>query len=78
MPLLIRKKIESSDVNGRKFDGIPSPLFGHHKMYGMTAVTGECPLAATVCQIDNGDCPDDTICLSNVNDESGRTCQPRK
>lgn len=74
---LCRTKIDSSDQQGRRYDGISSPLFGHHKMYGMTAVTSECPLAANICQINNGDCADNTICLPTVNDVLGRTCHPR-
>lgn len=73
---LNRKRIEISDDSGKRYPGISSILFGNHKMYGMTAVTSECPLFFSQCQINNGDCPPNSICLVNPNQPSGRHCQP--
>lgn len=55
--------------------GIRSPLFGNHKMYGMTAVTNECPLSYSACQTNNGDCPEKRLCLVNQRSPSGRSCK---
>lgn len=71
-----RKKIESSDEQGVRYPGIANPLFGNHKMYGVAAVTADCELFYNQCQINNGDCPKNTICLANPNAPSGRFCKP--
>ncbi|XP_031633983.1 nidogen [Contarinia nasturtii] len=70
------KKIESSDEHGSRYSGIVNPLFGNHKMYGVAAVTSDCPLFFSQCQINNGDCPSDSICLINPNAPNGRFCKP--
>lgn len=44
-------------------------------MYGMTAITSDCPLFFSQCQINNGDCPSGSICLINSKTPSGKTCQ---
>ncbi|GAB0089199.1 Nidogen [Sergentomyia squamirostris] len=69
------KKIESVDFMGNRKHGISGPLFGSHKMYGMTAVTTECPMYFTECQVNNGDCPESRICLHSPNAPSGRSCK---
>lgn len=70
------KKIESSNEQGVRYPGIVNPLFGNHKMYGVTAVTTECELFSSQCQFNNGDCPSNSICLVNPNAPSGRFCKP--
>lgn len=70
-----RKKIEISDSIGTRYLGISSVLFGNHKMYGMTSVGTECPLFYNPCQVNNGDCASNTICLVNPNVPSGKHCQ---
>lgn len=72
--IFCRKKIESVDRNGNQLTGIRSPLFGHHKMYGMTAVTDDCPIFYSACQTNNGDCADDRLCLANQRSPAGRSC----
>lgn len=69
-----RKKIESTDQNGSRYPGIASPLFGNHKMYGLTAVTEDCPLFFSPCQNNNGNCPAHQICLVNPISPSGQSC----
>ncbi|XP_058453091.1 nidogen [Malaya genurostris] len=69
------KKVESINAHGEREKGIPSPVFGSHKMYGMTAVTDKCPLFHSPCVINNGDCPDKRICLTNPRAPSGRGCK---
>ncbi|XP_059616809.1 nidogen [Phlebotomus argentipes] len=69
------KRIESIDLMGNRKMGISGPLFGSHKMYGMTAVTAECPMYFSECQVNNGDCPESRICLHNPNAPSGRSCK---
>uniref|UniRef100_A0A1B0GHS0 Putative nidogen n=1 Tax=Lutzomyia longipalpis TaxID=7200 RepID=A0A1B0GHS0_LUTLO len=69
------KRIESIDLMGNRKTGISGPLFGSHKMYGMTAVTAECPMYFSECQVNNGDCPESRICLHNPNAPSGRSCK---
>lgn len=44
-------------------------------MYGMTAVTDKCPLFHSPCVINNGDCPEKRICLTNPRAPSGRGCK---
>lgn len=73
--MFIRKKIEAVDSNGIRKAGIPAPLFGNHKMYGMTAVTDRCPLFYSPCMINNGDCPVGRICLANPRSPAGRSCK---
>lgn len=43
-------------------------------MYGVVAITEACPLFHSLCLINNGDCPADTICLTNSRAPSGRSC----
>lgn len=50
-------------------------LFGNHKMYGLTAVGTECPIFYNPCQVNNGDCASNTICLVNPTVPSGKHCQ---
>lgn len=69
------KKVESINVYGEREKGIPSPVFGNHKMYGMTAVTDKCPLFYSPCVVNNGDCTEKRICLSNPRAPSGRGCK---
>ncbi|XP_055547444.1 nidogen [Wyeomyia smithii] len=69
------KKVESINSYGERQRGIPSPVFGSHKMYGMTAVTDKCPLFHSPCVINNGDCPEKRICLANPRAPSGRGCK---
>uniref|UniRef100_A0A1Q3FIC5 Putative low-density lipoprotein receptor n=1 Tax=Culex tarsalis TaxID=7177 RepID=A0A1Q3FIC5_CULTA len=69
------KKVESINTYGERQKGIPSPVFGSHKMYGMTAVTDKCPLFYSPCVINNGDCPEKRICLTNPRAPSGRGCK---
>uniref|UniRef100_A0A1B0DDW6 Uncharacterized protein n=1 Tax=Phlebotomus papatasi TaxID=29031 RepID=A0A1B0DDW6_PHLPP len=69
------KKIESLDLLGNRKSGITGPLFGSHKMYGMTAVTSECPMYFSECQVNNGECPASRICLHNPNAPSRRSCK---
>ncbi|XP_055600604.1 nidogen-like [Uranotaenia lowii] len=69
------KKVESINVYGERQKGIPSPVFGTHIMYGMTAVTDKCPLFHSPCVINNGDCPEKRICLTNPRAPSGRGCK---
>lgn len=69
-----RKKIESIDNDGIRKLGVSGPLFGNHKMYGMTATTDKCPIFYTQC-LHNGECPDNKICLNNQNAPSGRSCK---
>lgn len=69
------KKIESIDLNGVRGTGINTPLFSSHKMYGMTAVVDRCPIYFSSCNINNGDCPVNTICLVNPRSPSGKSCK---
>lgn len=69
-----RKKIESIDNDGNRKPGLQGPLFGNHKMYGMTATTEKCEIYYTQC-LHNGECPDDRICLNNLNAPSGKSCK---
>lgn len=69
------KKVESINAHGEREKGIPSPVFGSHKMYGMTAVTDKCPLFYSPCVTNNGDCPEKKICLTNPRAPSGRGCK---
>uniref|UniRef100_A0A182XKY2 Nidogen n=1 Tax=Anopheles quadriannulatus TaxID=34691 RepID=A0A182XKY2_ANOQN len=69
------KKIESINLYGVRQKPINSPVFGNHKMYGMTAVTDKCPLFHSPCVSNNGDCPEDKICLINPRAPSGRSCK---
>lgn len=69
------KKIESIDLNGNRKSGIQTPLFSSHKMYGMTAVIDRCPIYFSVCIINNGDCPNNNICIVNPQSSSGKTCK---
>lgn len=74
MFLIFSKKIESVDFDGYRKDGIQAPLFGQNKMYGMTAITDNCPVYFSTCH-DNGQCPSETICLANHRAQSdGRSC----
>lgn len=68
------KQIESVDIYGERKNGLTGPLFGHHKMYGMTATTEKCTIFYTACS-QNGECPLDRICLNNYNAPSGRSCK---
>ena len=70
-----RKKIESVDHYGTRKHGIAAPLFGNHKIYGMTTVIDRCPMYFSQCQLNNGDCPPERICLTVPNASSGRTCK---
>lgn len=70
-----RKKIESVDHQGNRLAAIASPLFGNHKMYGITAVVDKCPLFYSPCQVNNGDCKNDRICLVNTRSPSGKACK---
>lgn len=54
--------------------GLSSAIFGNNKMYGMTSVTDNCPLYSSECQINNGDCPANYLCLVNRQLPSGRAC----
>lgn len=67
--------MESINAYGEREKGIPSPVFGNHKMYGMTAVTDKCPLFYSPCVVNNGDCTEKRICLSNPRAPSGRGCK---
>lgn len=69
------KKIESISVEGVRNPGIQAPLFSSHKMYGMTAVTDQCQIYFSVCNVNNGDCPPNRICLVNPQSPSGKTCK---
>ncbi|KAG4067397.1 hypothetical protein HA402_011951, partial [Bradysia odoriphaga] len=69
------KKIESVDHQGNRLTPISSPLFGNHKMYGITAVVEKCPLFYSPCQVNNGDCKSDRICLVNTRSPSGKACK---
>lgn len=69
------KKIESTDQYGAKYPSLSSPLFGNHKMYGLTTIGGECPLFYSPCLINNGDCPSGKICLVNPSIQTGQICQ---
>lgn len=72
---IFSKKVESTDHNGNLLQPIqPNPLFGNFKMYGVTAITDACPLFHSLCLVNNGDCPADTICLPNSRAPSGRSC----
>uniref|UniRef100_A0A182JJM2 Nidogen n=1 Tax=Anopheles atroparvus TaxID=41427 RepID=A0A182JJM2_ANOAO len=71
----ITKKIESINLYGVRQKPINSPVFGNHKMYGMTAVTDKCPLFHSPCVINNGECPENTVCLINPRAPSGRSCK---
>uniref|UniRef100_A0A182NFC0 Nidogen n=1 Tax=Anopheles dirus TaxID=7168 RepID=A0A182NFC0_9DIPT len=71
----ITKKVESINLYGVRQKPINSPVFGNHKMYGMTAVTDKCPLFHSPCVINNGECPEDKICLINPRAPSGRSCK---
>jgi nidogen (entactin) len=69
------KKIESIDIDGNRKTGIQAPLFSSHKMYGITAVTDRCPIYFSSCNVNNGDCPPNRICLLNPMSLSGKTCK---
>lgn len=69
------KKIESIDVDGVRKLGIQAPLFSSHKMYGMTAVTDRCPIYFSACNVNNGDCAPNRICLINPMNSSGKSCK---
>ncbi|XP_035915634.1 nidogen [Anopheles stephensi] len=69
------KKIESINLYGVRQKAINSPVFGNHRMYGMTAVTDKCPLFHSPCVINNGDCTEDKLCLINPRAPSGRSCK---
>lgn len=72
--IIYSKKIESTNELGVRLPSITSFLFGNHKMYGLTAVGGECSLFFSPCTINNGDCSDGQICLVNLNVPTGRVC----
>lgn len=69
------KKIESINFNGERQPSIHPTLFSSHKMYGMTAVIDRCPIDYSTCNINNGDCPADHICLVNRLSLSGKSCK---
>ncbi|XP_055916936.1 nidogen [Eupeodes corollae] len=72
------KKLERVDFDGTRHQGMRSRVLGSHKMYGMTAVEDYCPQGSSPCQINNGGCPADRICLSNRNSPSGKSCKCTK
>ncbi|XP_037942070.1 nidogen-like [Teleopsis dalmanni] len=69
------KKLESVDSLGKRQKGMQTPFFGSHKMYGMAAVDNNCPQQSSPCQINNGNCADARICLSNRKAPSGKSCK---
>lgn len=69
-----RKKIESVDQNEKRLPSILIPIFSNHKMYGLTAITSDCPLYFSPCQINNGGCSADRVCLAHDSSPGGRVC----
>lgn len=69
------QRIETVDHSDVRMPSIAIPIFSNHRMYGLTAVTDDCPLFYSPCQVDNGGCSPDRICLVNVRAPGGRTCQ---
>lgn len=72
------KKIERVDFDGKRHPGMLTGGFGSQKMYGMTAVEDYCPQVSSPCQINNGGCPLERICLANRNSPSGKSCKCTK
>ncbi|XP_017054240.1 nidogen [Drosophila ficusphila] len=69
------KKVEIVDSLGTRQKAIQPPFFGSHKMYGMTVVEQHCPQYQSACQINNGGCTDNRICLVNRLAPSGKSCK---
>lgn len=74
----ITKKLERVDFDGTRHQGMHNRIFGSYKMYGMTAVEDFCPQGSSPCQINNGGCPLERICLTNRNSPSGKSCKCTK
>lgn len=68
------RKIEVADRDGVRKSALTGPLFGNHKMYGMTAVTDVCTHYHSICLQENGGCPSDRLCIPNPRAPSGRAC----
>lgn len=62
-------------MHGERQASINPTLLGNHKMYGMVAVIDRCPVDFSTCNINNGDCPADYICLVNRFSPSGKSCK---
>ncbi|CAD7078769.1 unnamed protein product [Hermetia illucens] len=69
------KRIESIDIYGTRKESIRTPFFGSHKMFGMVAITDDCPIHHSPCMADNGGCGSDRLCLINYKSPSGKSCK---
>lgn len=69
------KSIESVDYDTNRLPATQIPFFSNHRMYGLTAITDNCPLFYSPCQVANGGCAADRMCLANHSSPGGRTCK---
>uniref|UniRef100_A0AAG5DIG3 Peptidase S1 domain-containing protein n=1 Tax=Anopheles atroparvus TaxID=41427 RepID=A0AAG5DIG3_ANOAO len=70
--------IESIDMNGVRQKPIPLVNITDAYPVGMTAISDKCPLRYSPCAINNGDCPENTICLVNPSAPAGKSCIVKK
>ncbi|XP_076766279.1 nidogen [Xylocopa sonorina] len=66
-------KIEvATRSSGDRMQAIPVPPGGNDKLYGIVAVPETCPRVTNVCQVENGRCNKEQLCLPNG--QGGRSC----